>query len=510
MPKYKIFSAIELGSAAIIMKIAQMTKKDGVKVIDSVKYDITLGSEVYRGGRISSKTAEEICLCLERCKKLMEDYGAEDYACYATTAVREASNKDYLLDQIKIKCGLKVRIITAAEESFLHNKAFALSCDAFDDMIAMGTVIVDVNSGNTQVSYYDCGRLMFSQEMPIGALRALELMDKVHDAPIGFAGLLEDYISAKVNNDKQTFFMAQSYSYIALTGALGGTIRRIIGTEDGFVSKEQMDYAYSKLRESSVREISEEYGVSDYEAELLFPTVLIYKMFTANNRNKRVLIREVATAGGMCVEYAEKNGYTHTKHRFTNDIISAAQSYAAKFNVNERIWRETNEYAEIIFNSIAKKVGLTKQHLLLLKLSALFADTGKYINLNGYSKHSCGIVKANPIPGLREKQQNAVAYAVGMLEGPIENDDEYRYLPSEEKVLASKLSAILQIARSLVVTDKEKINSLRAVCRDERLTIIADAKSDITIERFSFERVCPFFKEVFGFEAELSVKKARN
>ncbi len=509
MPKYKIFAAIELGSAAIIMKIAQMTKKDGVKVIDSVKYDITLGSEVYRGGRISTETAEEICICLERCKQLMESYGTEEYSCYATTAVREAGNKDYLLDQIKIKCGLKVRIITAAEESFLHNKAFALGCDAFDDMIAMGTVIVDVNSGNTQVSYYDCGRLVFSQEMPIGALRALELMDKVHDAPVGFAGLLEDYISARVKSDKQTFFKAENYSYIAVTGALAGIIRRISGSDDGFVNKEQMDYAYNKLRESSVGEISEEYGVSDYEAELLFPTVLIYKMFTAHSSGKRILVREVLTASGMCVEYAEKNGYTHTKHRFTNDIVSAAQNYAAKFNVNERVWCETDGFAEVIFNSIAKKVGLTKQHLLLLKLAALFADTGKYINLNGYSKHSCGIVKANPIPGLREKQQNAVAYAVGMLEGSIENDDEYRYLPSEEKVLASKLSAILQLARSLVMTDNERINGIKAVFRDDVLKITADTKSDITIERFAFEKVRPFFKEVFGFEAELVMKKTR-
>ena len=94
-----------------------------------------------------------------------------------------------------------------------------------------------------------------------------------------------------------------------------------------------------------------------------------------------------------------------------------------------------------------------------------------------------------------------------MLEGSIENDDEYRYLPSEEKVLASKLSAILQLARSLVMTDNERINGIKAVFRDDVLKITADTKSDITIERFAFEKVRPFFKEVFGFEAELVMKK---
>ena len=88
MPKYKIFASVELGSTAVIMKLAQAGRKNGIDIIESVRYNISLGSEVYRCGMISAETVEEICGCLEKCVRIMKEYGAEDYSCYATTAVR--------------------------------------------------------------------------------------------------------------------------------------------------------------------------------------------------------------------------------------------------------------------------------------------------------------------------------------------------------------------------------------------------------------------------------------
>ena len=506
MPKYKIFASVELGSTAVIMKLAQAGRKNGSDIIESVRYNISLGSEVYRCGMISAETVEEICGCLEKCVRIMKEYGAEDYSCYATTAVREAKNKDYFIDQIKNRCGIKVRIISSAEESFLHNKAFALNCDAFDDIIAKGAVIVDVNSGNTQVSYYDCAQLKFSQAMPIGSLRVLELLDNVSGAPVGFSGLLEDYISTRVENDKETFFKANSYAFIAVTGSQAGAVKRICGSEDGRVTNEQMDNAYKILKNSDLSEICEKYGISYDEAELLFPTVLIYKMFTAKHRDKNVIIQELSTASGMCVEFAERSGYTHTKHRFTNDIISAARNCAARFNVNERSCKVVGGFAEVIFGALSRKFGLTKQQLLLLKLAVIFADTGKYINLNGYAMHSCGIVKSNPILGVPEEQLKAVAYAVGLLGGSV-NDEEYRYMPPEGRVLASKLCAVLRLSRALDVSRREKINELKAAVRDGVLKVTADTRADITMEKLAFEEAAVFFKEVFGLKAELAVRK---
>lgn len=116
MPRYKVFAAIELGSTGISMKIAEISKKNGISVIDTVNYDISSGKESYTTGKISYGVVDKICGCFEEYLRIMRGYGVDDYVCYATAAVREASNSEYIIDQINIRTGIKVSIISNEEE----------------------------------------------------------------------------------------------------------------------------------------------------------------------------------------------------------------------------------------------------------------------------------------------------------------------------------------------------------------------------------------------------------
>ena len=150
MPRYKVFAAIDLGSTEITMKIAEVSKKNGISVLD-----LSIGKESYAVGKISYNLVDKICNCFEEYLRIMKSYGVDEYVCYATTAVREASNSEYIIDQINIRTGIKVTIISNEEERFLHNKAFALNNSYFDDIIEAGAVLVDVASGSVQVSHYE-------------------------------------------------------------------------------------------------------------------------------------------------------------------------------------------------------------------------------------------------------------------------------------------------------------------------------------------------------------------
>ena len=179
MPRYKVFAAIDLGSTEITMKIAEVSKKNGISVLDTVKYDLSIGKESYAVGKISYNLVDKICNCFEEYLRIMKSYGVDEYVCYATTAVREASNSEYIIDQINIRTGIKVTIISNEEERFLHNKAFALNNSYFDDIIEAGAVLVDVASGSVQVSHYEQSKLQFSQNLPMGSLRVLEHLSTV-------------------------------------------------------------------------------------------------------------------------------------------------------------------------------------------------------------------------------------------------------------------------------------------------------------------------------------------
>ena len=236
MPKYRLFAVMELGSTEIRLKIAQFSAKEGVRIIESLKYNISAGSEVYSGGRLSYTLIDEICRAALECMKIVDSYGVQYFKCYATTAFREAKNSEYFIDQAFIRCGLKVEIISNEEEIFLHNKALALNFPGFDDMIEDGAVIVDVNSGNTQFSYYSASKLSFSRSLPIGSLRVLEMLSSQQNKTVAFTGLLEEYIKARINNYKKSIFKTGSYKYMVRARSAYGYNKknfRSIGREAG-------------------------------------------------------------------------------------------------------------------------------------------------------------------------------------------------------------------------------------------------------------------------------------
>ena len=113
-----LFAAIHLGSEQVGIQIVQYQDVDDIKVIDQAARQVLLGEETFKTGRISFTAMNELCELLKGYRRMMAEYGVRDYRLLATTAVREAANRDYILDQIKVKTGLNVEIVDMPQEIF--------------------------------------------------------------------------------------------------------------------------------------------------------------------------------------------------------------------------------------------------------------------------------------------------------------------------------------------------------------------------------------------------------
>ena len=196
----KTFAAIEVGSSQLEMKVYEISRKLGFRELDHVRYIIELGSDTYSKGMIGYELVNEMCDVLKKFRLKMEEYGADAYTAVGGSALREAENRDLILDQIQIKTGLRVKIISNAEQRFLIFKSVAYKMQNFEQLIQEGTAIVDLGSGSLQVSYFDRGVLQFSQNIRLGSLRIREILSGMEGHTTSFVDVMEDYIG----NDMKT------------------------------------------------------------------------------------------------------------------------------------------------------------------------------------------------------------------------------------------------------------------------------------------------------------------
>ena len=170
----KTFAAIDVGSYELCMKIFEVSAKNGMREIDYIRHRLDLGTDTYATGKLGYEKVEELCRVLREFTEIMKSYQVVDYKAYATSAIRETSNSRILLDQIRVKTGIKIDILSNSEQRFLDYKSVASKGEEFQHILENGTAIVDIGGGSIQISLFMKDTLVATQNLKLGVLRLHE------------------------------------------------------------------------------------------------------------------------------------------------------------------------------------------------------------------------------------------------------------------------------------------------------------------------------------------------
>ena len=142
------FAAIYIGSYEVSIKIFEISGKKKIRDIDYIRSRIELGRDAYSKGSIGYELVEALCDTLAEYKKIMDGYRVDSYEAYAAAALRNAENELLILDQIRIRTGLLVKVLSNSEHRFISYKSVAMRED-FERMIQKGAAVVDAGGGGT-------------------------------------------------------------------------------------------------------------------------------------------------------------------------------------------------------------------------------------------------------------------------------------------------------------------------------------------------------------------------
>ena len=158
-----------------------------------------------------------------------------------------------------------------------------------------------------------------------------------------------------------------------------------------------------------------------------------------------------------------------------------------------------------------KKIhGLGQRERLLLQLSTILHDCGKYISMANLGECSYSIIMATEIIGLSHMEREIVANVVkyNHLEfSYYEEMSRYSMLDREAYLKIAKLTAILRLANGLDRSHKQKFKNVRTQLKDNQLTITVDTNEDITLERGLFGARAGFFEEVYSVRPVIRQKR---
>ena len=184
------YAAIDLGTNTCLLLVAEWDGQELHPLVREMRV-VRLGENLDRTGRISSTALDRATAALTEYRDIITSSGCQEMRCVATSAFRDAPNKDELTERIRNITGLEIEEISGEEEARLVHRAVQ---EAFPEETGE-RASVDVGGGSTEIIFDKQGHLHEVHSLPLGSVRLTERHFS-HDPPAAVeVAALRDNIS---------------------------------------------------------------------------------------------------------------------------------------------------------------------------------------------------------------------------------------------------------------------------------------------------------------------------
>ncbi|MFC5802962.1 Ppx/GppA phosphatase family protein [Streptomyces formicae] len=138
----------------------------------SHKAELRLAELLDEDGAIGPDGVDRLIATIEDALQAAEDKGCEDVLPFATSAVREATNADAVLDRVKTVTGVDLTVLTGAEEARLT----FLAARRWFGWSAGRLLVLDIGGGSLEIAYGIDEEPDAAVSLPLGAGRLTAAM----------------------------------------------------------------------------------------------------------------------------------------------------------------------------------------------------------------------------------------------------------------------------------------------------------------------------------------------
>lgn len=167
-----IFAAVDIGSNAmrlLFCRAYDINGKPHFSKEELIRLPIRLGEDVFLNGKISEKKIQKLVTAMRGFHEIIKVYEVDGYRAVATSAMRDASNSNEVIDLIKKETGLQIEIIDGKLEAQL------VFSNHIEEMLnpKHAYMYIDVGGGSTELTLYYNHKVIASKSFNIGTVRML-------------------------------------------------------------------------------------------------------------------------------------------------------------------------------------------------------------------------------------------------------------------------------------------------------------------------------------------------
>jgi exopolyphosphatase / guanosine-5'-triphosphate,3'-diphosphate pyrophosphatase len=513
-PPSTLLAAIDVGSHALRLAVGEATPGRPLRQLESLHSPVAIGLDTFSRGAIRSVTTDAVVNTLRDFANVLSSYGIarDQLRAVATTAVRDARNRDVFLDRVEQGCGLRIEVIEAVEETRLLYQYIRHQLGTRFD--AGTCMLLSLGGGGTQIIIQRDGEIVFGETRHFGMLQLWGARPTERMAVAAARAFLGKEVRAleRLQNLREVSSMIViNRELYQLLDCLAEVERSDAGIE---LQRRELLRLHAQLESLPTDQLQARAGMDFGSAEMARIALEELRAFSDATSATTITLSGASMLDCLLLD-ARRKMEGVAADQLTEQIESAALALGRKYRFDEQHARHVRGLALQLFDTLRHLHHLPPHSRLLLGIACMLHDIGYFVSPHGHERHSSYLIAASEIIGLSRPDLDCVAMVARYHRRPFAEIDSFELsrLHATDRVEVLKLAALMRLADALDDDRLQRVERVEVELTPEVLRIFAETRAG---DREGFSSIAESFRvkadlfgETFGLEPTLTEVLAR-
>jgi exopolyphosphatase/guanosine-5'-triphosphate,3'-diphosphate pyrophosphatase len=509
-------AAIDIGTNSFHLVVAQPTVDHRFEIIDREKEMVRLGSGSGDMKRLEPEAIDRGVHTLTRFRQIAESAGAWVTA-VATSAVREAENRDEFLERAARDAGVHVEVISGAEEARLIYLGVLQAVPVNGRRL----LLVDIGGGSTEFVLGEGTQILEAQSLKLGAIRLTERFLRREPLRKRDVADCRNYVRAYLTHPVRQI---RDLGFDVTVGS-SGTIINLAEMVHALRSSEPLrtvsNYTFnaedlqsvvsSLVSARTVEDRSAVPGLDPKRADIILGGAIVLAETFEEFGIEEMTVSDYALREGVLLDALRRSERASLGH--LEDLRRQSVLRLAAIAPGERAHAEhSTRLALELFGASRDLHQLPEVCGEWLEAAGLLCNVGLFVSHDRHHLHSYYVIRnSDLLVGFTDHEIEIIAQVARYhrKSPPRARHREFALLPEDDQETVRKLAGILRIAIALDRTRAGVTSGLTFTRDGKRVTITVDTRGrDASLELYTADARKGLFEEALGVQVDFALARA--
>jgi exopolyphosphatase/guanosine-5'-triphosphate,3'-diphosphate pyrophosphatase len=491
-------AVVDLGSNSFRLVVFTWVPGAWWKRTDEIYEPVRVGEGQEEGGPLLPAPMQRALETIELFAHFCRATGITDVRPLATSAIREASNRDEYLRRARVRSGLEVRVLAREEEARFGYLA-AVNTTRLADGVAL-----DIGGGSMQLTRVAARRSVASESWRLGAVVTTERFLSDPRVKPKHLKALRAHVRAELASAR---WLGPGVGDLA---GVGGAVRNLataamlaaglpsIGVQGLALERAAVDSLVETLADLTPAERARVPGIKPERGDVILAAAVVIQSVMEAGGFERLEVTDAGLREGVFFSVLLED---RDPPLFPDVRRSSVLNLAAQYHADVAHVQHVADLALHLWDEMAAAGAHpgAREERELLWAAAMLHDIGTAVDYDDHHKHSRYLILSAGLPGFSPRETALIGQmaryhrkgqpALGGLAPLMRRGDE---------ALLNRCAAVLRLAEQLERPRDQSVRRVDVEIDDGRVQLHLEGAGDVTVARWAAEREAGLFTQAFG------------